>query len=122
MSVINRMSKKQALAALVKVANLQNKLLQKLAMNEEDDMDSNKELCDWCEKNPVINKGDLCIDCEDEGAGDIHSPHSGDEERAFQGSDFDDEDESPMTHEDEEDSHPSLHDEEDEEDEEDDDF
>ena len=72
MSVINKMSKKQALTTLVKVAKLQEKLLKKLASKEEDmeeDMEK-KYYCRWCGRDGVVsepNSGedlpcDLCME------------------------------------------------------------
>ena len=68
MSVINRMSKKQALTALVKVAKLQEKLLKKLAKVGDDHQCERcgndfhqSELDDW--DQPEDRDGMLCQEC-----------------------------------------------------------
>ena len=48
MSVINKMSKKQALTALVKVAKLQEKLLKKLATDQHEEDEEHVDKCFHC--------------------------------------------------------------------------
>ena len=79
MSVIKKMSKAEALATLVKAADIQQRLLKKISMHAEDEDTENEEdedtrekiFCRWCEENPVIHEGTLCIECEDEGVDDM---------------------------------------------------